>query len=155
MAHDEAVRWVPVEGLPELPLGAFDLTYTASENRLTVRACFRDISNWFPQFEPPAEGVIVEFEGVLAFKAYQEFNDPHYAGNLELPQLAEKLPYGGTWGFIQMLASSWLERLANRNGAWEACSASHWIVKTGDMVLHVATDLTAQPVFKGWIARSS
>jgi hypothetical protein len=153
MAQDEAVRWVPVEGLPELPLGALDLAYTASENRLTVRACFRDISNWFPQFESHAEGVIVEFENVGAFKAYEEFTDPLYAENLEVPLLAENVPYGGTWGFIQVLGSSWLERLADRNASWEASSASHWIVKTGDMVLHVATEPSVAPTFKGWIAR--
>jgi hypothetical protein len=93
--------------------------------------------------------VIIQFENVEAFKANEEFTDPLYAENIEVPSLAEKVPYGGTWGFIQMLNSSWLERLAGRNAGWEAGSASHWIVKTGDMVLHVATQPSALPVFKG------
>jgi hypothetical protein len=106
-----------------------------------------------PQFEPPHDGVMVEFENVEAFKAYDEFTDPLYAENLEIPLLAESVPYGGTWGFVEMLGSSWLERLAGRNAGWEAGSASHWVVKTGDMVLHVATQPSAPPIFKGWIAR--
>jgi hypothetical protein len=45
------------------------------------------------------------------------------------------------------------KRLAQRNGGWDASSASHWVVKTGDMVLHVATEPSQTPAFKGWIAR--
>lgn len=98
-------------------------------------------------------GVVIEFENVEAFKAYEEFADPLFAGNLDVPLLAENVPYGGTWGFIQVNGSSWLERLAQRNGGWDASSASHWVVKTGDMVLHVATEPSLAPAFKGWIAR--
>ena len=54
--RDEAVRWTPVDGLPELPLGALDFAYSANENRLTVRAYFRDVSHFLPQFEPPVDG---------------------------------------------------------------------------------------------------
>jgi|SRR5205085_4619168 len=155
MTNDKAVRWVPVQGLPELPLDALDLAYKASENLLTVRAYFRDLSRLgFPQFEPSADGLIVEFENVEAFKAYEEFTDPLYAEDLEVPLLAEDVPYGGTWGFIQILESSWLTRLAGRNLGWDAGSASHWVVKTGDMVLHVATRPTTPAIFKGWIAQS-
>lgn len=154
MTIDNAVRWVPVDGLPELALDVLDLSYHASENRLTVRAYFRDISDLgFPQFEPAMTGVVIEFENVEAFKAYEEFADPLFAGNLDVPLLAENVPYGGTWGFIQVNGSSWLERLAQRNGGWDASSASHWVVKTGDMVLHVATEPSLAPAFKGWIAR--
>jgi hypothetical protein len=130
-----------------------DLVYTAAENKLLVSAHFRDIPDLLPQVEPPVRGVIVEFESVEAFKAYEEFTDPLYAENVEVPLLAENVPYGGTWGFIQMLNSTWLERLALRNAAWEAASASHWIVKTGDMVLHVATRSSAPPAFRAWIAQ--
>ena len=126
MTKDEAIRWVPIEGLPELPLGGFDLAYNASENVLTISAFFRDISDLIPQFEPPARGVMIEFENVEAFKAYEEYTDPLYADRVEVPLLAENVPYGGTWGFVQMLNSTWLERLADRNGGWEAVSASHW-----------------------------
>ena len=154
MAQDKAVRWVPIDGLPELALAALDLDYKASENRLTVRAHFRDLSELgFPQFEHFAEGVIVAFENVEAFKAYEEFTDPLYTENLDVPLLAENVPYGGTWGFIEILRSSWLERLAGRNHGWEADSAGHWVVKTGDLVLHVATEPRAAPIFEGWIER--
>jgi hypothetical protein len=154
MPQDTPVRWTPIDGLPELALGGLDLAYTASENRLTIRAYFRTLSELgFPQFEHSADGVIIEFENVEAFKAYEEFTDPVHAEKLEVPLLAESVPYGGTWGFIEMLNSSWLERLAERNGSWEAASASHWIVLTGDMVVHVATEPSVPPIFKGWIAR--
>lgn len=149
MAQDEAIRWVPIEGLPELPLGALDLAYTASENRLTVSAYYGDSTDRFPQFEPSAAGVIVEFTNAHAFKAYEEFTDLLYAENVEVPLLAEKVSYGGTWGFIQLLGSSWLERLADRNLRWAGSPASHWVVKAGDMVLHVATDPSAPPHFGG------
>jgi hypothetical protein len=155
MDQDNAVRWVPIEGLPELALGALDVAYLASENRLTVRAYFRDVSEMgFPQFKHPTGGVIVSFENVQAFKAYEEFTDPIHAEDIEVPLLAENVPYGGTWGFIQILGSSWLERLAKRNSGWEADTASHWVVKTGDMVLHVATQPSVTPGFQGWIART-
>lgn len=155
MTSDKAVRWVPTDGLPELALGGLDITYQASENRLTVRAYFRDLAGLgFPQFEHHASGVIVEFENVEAFKAYEEFSDPLYAERTEVPLLDENIPYGGSWGFIQMFGSSWLDRLATRNAGGEASSGSHWVVKTGDMVLHVACQPSSQPVFKGWIPRT-
>ena len=152
MAQDKAVRWVPVAGLPELALASLDFAYESAQNRLTVRAYFRDVSDMgFPQFEPPAEGVIVAFENVEAFKAYEEFTDPLFAEQLEVPMLAENVPYGGSWGFIRILGSSWLARLADRNGSWDADSASHWVVKTGDKVLHVANISSTVPIFQGWI----
>lgn len=155
MALNKAVRWVPVEGLPELALGGLDLSYEASKNRLTVRAYFRDLSKLgFPQFEPDCEGVIIDFESVHAFKAYEEFSDPFYAEGHDIPLLAEKVPYGGTWGFLRVLGSSWLRRLADRNCGWTADSASHWIVTTGDMVLHIAAQSSAAPAFRSWIRRS-
>jgi hypothetical protein len=155
MAQNEVVRWVPADGLPELALGGLDLAYTASENRLTVRAYFRDVSKLgFPQFESSVEGVIIDFESVEAFKAYEEFTDPLDADSIRVPLLAEQVPYGGTWGFIQIIDSSWLGRLADRNAGWDASSASHWVVKTGDMVLHVATEPHKTPIFRGWISRT-
>tara|TARA_B100000378_G_scaffold264926_1_gene249011 strand:- start:26 stop:502 length:477 start_codon:yes stop_codon:yes gene_type:complete len=155
MKRDQAVRWVPIDGLPELPLGALDLSYDGSENVLTVRAYFRDLSVvGLPQFEPPAGGVIIAFDNVEGFKAYEEFADPLYADDHEVPLLAETVPYGGTWGFIQMLDSSWLERLAERNGVWSADTAGHWVVKSGEMVLHVATQPRVMPTFKGWLEKT-
>lgn len=155
MSRDRAVRWVPTDGMPELPFGALDLSYDASENVLTVRAYFRDLSVvGLPQFEPPAGGVMIAFNDVEAFKAYEEFADPLYAEGREVPLLTETVPYGGTWGFIQILGSSWLERLAGRSGGWSANKAGHWVVKTGDMVLHVATQASAMPAFRGWIERT-
>ena len=137
-----------LRGCLNLPLQA----WTLHTNRLTVCAFFRDVSDMgFPQFEPPAEGVIVAFENVEAFKAYEEFTDPLFAEQLEVPMLAENVPYGGSWGFIRILGSSWLARLADRNGSWDADSASHWVVKTGDKVLHVANILSTVPIFQGWI----
>lgn len=151
MAYDKAVRWMPVEGLPELPLGGLDLSYDASEKRLTVRAFYSDLS---AVGLPKADGVALTFDDVEAFKAYEEFTDPMDAAKLDVPLLAQPVPYGGTWGFIQILCSSWLERLAARNGAWSATSAAHWVVKTGDMVLHVATQRTSSPIFNGRLERA-
>ena len=155
MGEDRAIRWVPVNGLPELPLGELNIIYTASENRLTVHAFFADRSASFPQHEPPREGVIIEFENVQAFKVYAEFTDPIYAAGIDVPLLAHDVPYGGTWGFIQMINSSWIERLALRNAGWEASTASHWVIKSGDMVLHVASVPSLTPTFRGRIARSA
>jgi hypothetical protein len=147
---DEAVRWTPVEGLPELPLGALDFTYTASVNRLTVSAYFRDVSHFFPQFEPPIDGLILDFENVEAFKAYEEFTDPLFAKQTDVPRLADEIPYGGTWGFIEIMRSSWLDRLADRNLRGDR-SASHWVVKSEDMVLHVSVRPSLAPTFRSWI----
>ena len=155
MRRDQAVRWVPTDGLPEVPLGALDLSYEAPQNLLTARAYFRDLSAvGLPQFQPPIRGVTIAFNNVEAFKAYEEYADPIYAGGHDVPLLTESVPYGGTWGFIQMLRSSWLERLSMRTGSWSAETASHWVVKTGDMVLHVATRFGTAPAFKGWLEKS-
>ena len=95
MGEDRAIRWVPVNGLPELPLGYLNITYKASDNRLTVHAFFADRSASFPQHKPP-DGVIIEFENVQAFKAYEEFTDPIYGERIDVPLLANDVPYGGT-----------------------------------------------------------
>ena len=87
---------MPTDGLPEPPLGALDLSYDASENVLTARAYFRDLSVvGLPQFEPPVGGVMIAFDDVEAFEAYEEFADPLYAEGREVSSLAETVPYGG------------------------------------------------------------
>jgi hypothetical protein len=155
MRKDQAVRWVPTDDLPELPLAALDLSYDASQNLLTAHVYFRDLSAaGLPQFEPHIRGLTIAFNNVEAFKAYEEYADPIYAAGDDVPLLTESVPYGGTWGFIQMHRSSWLERLSIRNGSWSAETASHWVVKTGDMVLHVATRLGTAPDFQGWLEKS-
>jgi hypothetical protein len=131
-----------------------DFKYTARENRLTVNAYFRDVSDHLPQFEPPVDGLTLDFENVEAFKAYEEFTDPIYAERMDVPVLAENIPYGGTWGFIEILRSSWVDRLADRNSRGDR-SASHWVLKSEDMVLHVSVRPSLAPTFRGWILRAA
>ena len=132
------VRWTPTESLPERPAEVVDLGWQGRELRVLATVYYATSRD-----EEGASAVLI-FEGTLSFAVFEE-NMDFIIGAAELPQLAEPYPYGGTWPFVEMLQSSWLQDLADQHCGWKADDLRHFIVSTRNMRLHVACLRTSGP----------
>lgn len=153
-SKEEIIRWVPISGAPELPLSTFSLNLLAGDDRVVVEAYFVDMASLYPRLKPPHSGIVLEFETVHAFKAYEEWSDPFDGKDVDFPALKTPFPYGGCWGFLEIRNSLWIESIADRDGTWKPGDFNHWVVWTYNKSLHVACRNAQPPVFKGWVERN-
>jgi hypothetical protein len=100
---------------------------------------------------PPARGIIITFEDTHAFMSFEEFSDYLEGINVDVPALAEPVPYGGCWPFIEIVASPWLAEVAARNGGLDIADFRHWAILTRDQTLHVMGGSRSAPAFSGWL----
>ena len=140
----EIARWEPHGSLPELPLGAFNLTWIADEERLVCVGLYSSTS------KRPAEGIVVEFNEVHAFKVLDEQSNGLSEIGAEPPPLREPAAYGGAWPFAEILLSPWIIQMAESDGALNITHLRHWVVVTPNQVLHVAAHFKSEPHFTGW-----
>ena len=141
-----AVRWEPTRPMPELPLAVFDLAWSAS-GELTCVGKYPDYLN------PPAEGIIIKFNGVHAFMSFDEYSDVLDAMRVRVPALATPVPYGGCWPFAEIVGSPWTTEVTGRDGTIDPTNYRHWVVLTMNQALHVMAHVNSMPEFVEWVAR--
>ena len=140
----EVARWEPHGSLPELPLGALNLTWNAEEGRLVCVGLYSSNS------KRPAEGIVVEFNEVHAFKVLDEMSNGLCEMGAEPPPLREPATYGGVWPFAEILLSPWIIQMAESDGSLNITHLRHWVVITPSQTLHVAAHFESEPHFTGW-----
>ena len=123
------VRWEPIAGRTEHPLGGFELSWTVAG--LVATADYVD--------DPPVQGLRIDFGRVEAFKVYEEFSDPWAEDCPTQPRLANPTRHQYTWPLLEVGNSRWVQRVVARNGAIESYPWRHLQVVTTDMTLHVMT----------------
>jgi hypothetical protein len=119
-------RWDPVEGLPEASLSGFELIYRPSGV---------SVSCWY-YADQPIESVHIVFDGMHAFKVYNEFSDPWLAHKPSLPELVDGT---ATWPFQLVHNSHWIMRVVERNGGLSIGDWRHFVICTKSDQLHVMT----------------
>ena len=144
-APGEIVRWEPSTDIPESPLSAFDLTWSA-DRTLECRGHYGHNST------EGRKGIIVRFEDVHAFASFDGFSDTLLSYRDHLPPLKKSVPYGGCWPFVEIRDSRWVKDIAD-----EHCSLgdqhryTHWSILTFDQTLHVMAPSDPQPQVMGWL----
>jgi hypothetical protein len=113
-----AIRWEPTCPMPELPIGAFDLTWSAS-GELTC------VGNYPDYFNNPAKAIIIKFTNVHAFMSFDENSDVLDAMGLSVPALEEPAIYGGCWPFAEIVGSPWTTEVTRRDGATDPENYRH------------------------------
>jgi hypothetical protein len=126
----QLVRWYPAEGLPDRPAELVDLNWQGGQLRLIATVYYATSRD-----EEDASVVLV-FEGALAFAMFEENMDV-ITRAAPVPQLAEPYPYGGTWPYVEVLQSPWIEELAYQHGVWEVDQLRHFVITSRNMHLHV------------------
>ena len=139
------LRWEPIIDLPELPLSAFDMTWSA--DRTLVCSGFyghNSTENY--------RGLIIHFEDVHAFASFDGFSDTLLSHNEHLLALKHPVPYGGCWPFVEVESSRWVSDIADEHGGLAGSHCyTHWSIITFDQTLHVMAPNTPKPRFAGWI----
>ncbi len=138
------IRWTPTDHTPELPLSAFNLTWS-SDGRLICEGLYPDGLN------APLRGIIISFDDTHAFMAFDEYSDYLEGMNVAVPALAEPVPYGGCWPFVEVLASPWLIEVAARDAAVQVADFRHWAILTRNQTLHIMARSHAAPTFERWL----
>lgn len=138
------IRWVPTGNTPELPLTAFNMTWSA-DGRIVCEGLYP------AELNPPSKGIVISFENTHAFMSFEEYSDYLEGINVDVPSLAEPVPYGGCWPFVEVLASPWLVKVATRDGAVQVSDYRHWAVLTRNQTLHVMAHSGSTPTFERWL----
>jgi len=142
-------RWEPHPELPELPLSAFDLSWSA--NRTLVCSGYYGHNS-----TPEYGGVIIEFEDVHAFASFDGFSDTLLSYQEHPLPLKGPVPYGGNWPFVEVVGSHWAQDIIDEHGGMpHTHDFTHWCILTFDQTLHVMAHRKPEPVFKGWIRPTS
>jgi len=138
------IRWTPVDHTPELPLSAFNLTWSA-KGRLVLQGLYPS------ELNPPTKGIVLLFSNTHAFMSFDEYSDYLDGMKVDFPALANPVPYGGCWPFLEVLDSPWLLEVAARDGTLEVADFRHWMILTRDQTLHVMERSCNAPTFEGWL----
>lgn len=141
------VRWTPTDQIPELPLSAFNLTWSAG-GRLICEGLYPD------ELSAPARGIVISFDDTHAFMSFDEYADYLEGLRLVVPALVEAVPYGGCWPFVEVLASPWLLEVAERDSGVEVGDFRHWAILTRNQTLHVMARSHSNPTFEGWLGEA-
>lgn len=142
-------RWEPASELPELPLSAFDMSWTA--DRILICRGYYDADGG-----SGPEGLILEFRKVHAFASFDGFSDTLLSWNKHLLPLEVPVRYGGCWPFVEVQGSNWVNDVAGENGGLhDDHGYTHWAVIAYDQTLHIMAPSEPTPSFAGWITASS
>lgn len=144
MTTATVIRWTPVDHTLELPLSAFNLSWSA-EGRLVFQGLYPS------ELNPPKKGIILSFSNTHAFMSFDEYSDYLDGMKVDVPALARPVPYGGCWPFGEVLDSPWLLEVAERDGALKVADFRHWVILTRDQTLHVMERSRNAPTFEGWL----
>jgi hypothetical protein len=140
------IRWIPAANTPELPLSAFNLSWSA-DGQLICEGLYPE------GLSAPARGIVISFADVHAFMSFEEYSD--YLEGTVVPALTKPVLHGGCWPFVEVIASPWVVEVAARNGGFGIADFRHWAILTRNQTLHVMTSSECVPTFAGWVAGSS
>jgi hypothetical protein len=144
-APGTVVRWEPAAGLPELPLSAFDLTWSHDGTLLCTGLYGHNSTDDY-------KGVMVAFEGVHAFASFDGFSDILLNYSEHPLPLKVPVPYGGCWPFVEVQGSRWVRDIVDEHsGMPDTQRFVHWSVLTYDQTLHVMAPKGLPPLFKGFV----
>ena len=138
------IRWTPADQTPELPLSAFDLTWSA-DGQLICKGVYPQ------ELIAPVRGIVISFDDPHAFMSFEEYSDYLEGMELVVPELAAPVPYGGCWPFVEVLGSPWSVEVAARDVILEVSELRHWAILTRNQTLHVMTNASSTPTFVGWL----
>lgn len=146
MTEATLLKWVPDPDLPERPAELIDVDWQAGHQRLMATVSYATNRN-----EEDASAILI-FEGVFSFAVFEENMDVLRTANDFVP-LSEPYPYGGSWPYIEVLQSTWVETLTRGDGAWTSDHFRHFVITSRNIHLHVACLRTSEPTCVPSIAR--
>ena len=136
--------------MPELPLSVFELA--CDQSTIAFKGIFT-VFGGRPEFAHLVHGrrgVQLRFDGVFAYKSYDESSDFLLGAATPPPSLKEPVPYGGCWPFAEVRNSAWIDRVVKRDGTREAAEFRHWSIFAINHSLHVMTRAEYPPRFVTW-----
>jgi hypothetical protein len=54
-------------------------------------------------------------------------------------------PYGGSWPYLEVLQSTWVEKLTHEDGGWTPAHFRHFVLTSRNGHLHIACLRTCEP----------
>ena len=108
MVTATVIRWTPVDHTPELPLSAFNLTWSA-EGRLVLQGLYPS------ELNPPTKGIVLLFSNTHAFMSFDEYSDYLDGMKVEIDDLGEQVAAPDLWDDVER-ATSITGRLSTLQG---------------------------------------
>jgi hypothetical protein len=119
------IRWEPVPGLPEHPIGAVRFSYDG-ETLATTCA-----------YSAGCDKLLTLRFSPRAFKAYDEHSDPWMEQKPPQPIVDNPRSNAWTWPLQEVRNSRWLARVVARDGGIDDFAWRHFVIVSADLCLHI------------------